>query len=40
MIKKIIRYILNLFNPYEDDKNKDYVRNYREKWYGKNDRTL
>ena len=23
MIKKIIRYILNLFNPYEDDKHKE-----------------
>ena len=35
IIKKIIGYIRKLFNLYEDDKYKDYIRNYREKW--KND---
>ena len=31
--KKIFMHIIGLFNPYEDNKYKDYVRNYRKKYF-------
>ena len=33
IIKKIIMHIIGLFNLYEDNKYKDYVRNYRKKYF-------
>ena len=33
IIKKIFMHIIGLFNPYEDNKYNDYVRNYRKKYF-------